>query len=85
MRKHQFVKVDCLCKKKATQFVCNYCGVVEYRSKDEVTRMSKMQAKCDHANAPEADPQEQFKSMLGGNFNCLSPDYETYNQEKARS
>lgn len=83
MRKHQFVKVKCDCLKRATNFKCKYCGVLEYKSVREIQTLSRDAAQCDHPGAPVAPPAETFKGMLGGTFDCLAPDYETFNEHGA--
>jgi len=84
VRKHQFVKTDCNCTRKATHFECKFCGTREYRSAHELTRLTRAQAECESRNAPDAPPKEAFKAALGGTFDCLSPDFETYNQGTGR-
>jgi hypothetical protein len=86
MRKHQFVKVKCECFKRATNFKCKYCGALEYKSVQEMRRLNKSQAECDHPEAPLVQAQDVFKGLIGGTFDCLAPDFETYAQsEKADS
>ncbi len=82
MKKHQYVKEDCNCSRRATYFRCKYCGEVEYKSQREVQRLNSTQAKCSSPDAPEAPPQEVFKGMLGGCFDCLASDFSTYSVKK---
>lgn len=84
MRKHQFVKKDCACTRQATHFECKYCGTPEYRSAHELMRLTKVQAQCDHPDAPLAQPGEKFKAAMGGYFNCLATDYESYCKTSGR-
>lgn len=78
MRKHQFVKADCNCPRRATYFTCRHCGDVEYGSREEIRRLSAHQATCTSPDAPEASPAETFKSRMGGTFDCLAPDWDTW-------
>ncbi|MBG0775216.1 MAG: hypothetical protein H0S85_02115 [Desulfovibrionaceae bacterium] len=78
MRKHQFVKTDCECLKRATRFVCKHCGVMEYRSARELKALSAVQAACDHPDAPAVPPREAMRARFGGTIDCLAPDWETY-------
>ena len=43
--------------------------------------MNKEQATCTSPDAPDVPPQDAFKGMLGGTFDCLAPDYETYQRD----
>lgn len=81
MRKHQFVKVNCNCLRRATHFKCKHCGTMEYKSQAEVQALPLTQAECDSPAAPNPTAQEKFKSMLGGAFDCLAMDFESYAQE----
>lgn len=76
IRIHQFVKVDCHCTRKATHFKCKYCGFMEYRSIDEMRRMVLALATCTHQDAPGVRPDEYFRGMFGGTFDCLAPDFD---------
>ncbi len=78
MRKHQYTKEDCNCSRKATYFRCKFCNEVEYKSMGEIRRLNSTQANCESPQAPEVPPQEVFKGMLGGTFDCLAPDFETF-------
>ena len=78
MKKHQFVKTDCNCPRRATYFTCKHCGVVEYCGKQEIQSLDMHRAACTGKDAPEATPSETFKSRLGGTIDCLAPDYETW-------
>lgn len=78
MRKHQFVKEDCNCVRKASYFRCKHCGAMEYKSLREIRALGSVQASCSCLEAPQVPPQEVFKGLMGGTFDCLSPDYETY-------
>lgn len=81
MRKHQFIKSDCNCPRRATYFTCRHCGAVEYGGKDEIRRLPAHQATCTSSEAPEAAPAEVFKSRIGGTFDCLAPDWDTWAQD----
>lgn len=74
MRKHQFVKEDCKCVKRATNWICKFCGTREYKSLPEIRRLPPHQAECEHPDAPQVSPDERFKSFLGGTFDCLGPE-----------
>lgn len=82
MKKHQFVKTDCNCPKRATFFTCKHCGTVEFCGFDEVQHLDMYRATCLGDGAPEATPAEAFKSKMGGTVNCLAPDYETWQYEQ---
>lgn len=82
MKKHQFVKTDCDCTRRATRFVCKHCGTYDYKSPKEIRKMSLVQAECSHPDAPDIPPAEKFKCHMGGTVDCLAPDYETYMQGK---
>jgi hypothetical protein len=84
MRKHQFVKDDCNCTRNATYFRCKFCGDVEYKSPQELRRVNHIQATCSSPDAPEVPPHEAFLGQIGGTFNCLAPDFETYMQNKEK-
>lgn len=73
MRKHEYIKENCGCAKRATAYVCRFCGSRIHRSEREVRALSKLEAWCEHPDAPLASAQESFKSMLGGTFDCLAP------------
>ena len=81
MRKHQFVKENCQCSRKATYFRCKFCNSLEYKSPREVKILNSTQAACSSPDAPAVPPHEVFKGLLGGTFDCLAPDYETYQQK----
>ncbi len=72
MRKHQYVKEDCNCSRKATYYRCKFCGELEYKSPRELQRLNSTQASCSSPNAPEVPAHESFKGMLGGTFDCLA-------------
>lgn len=72
MRKHQFVKKDCKCARRATNWVCRLCGAPEYGSVQEMHRLVAARARCEHPDAPLASPEERFKGLLGGTFDCLA-------------
>ncbi len=74
MRKHEFIKEDCKCFRKATYYVCKHCKTRIYRSRNEVSRLPRNEAMCFSPDAPLADPQESFKGFLGGTFDCTSKD-----------
>lgn len=78
MRKHQFVKTNCNCLRNATYLKCKFCGAMEYCGPDEVRELTVEQAECSSSLAPEVSKVDLFKSKLGGTFDCLSPDYETF-------
>ena len=78
MRKHQFVKEDCNCTRRATYFRCKCCGTMEYSSPKYLRVLNSAQAACSSPDAPEVPPVEVFRGMLGGTFDCLAPDFETY-------
>ena len=81
MQKHQFVKEDCNCSRKATYFRCKFCGDMEFKSSQELRFLNSAQAACSSPNAPTVPAHEVFKGLLGGTFDCLAPDYETYQQK----
>ena len=81
MRKHQFVKDDCRCSRNATYFRCKFCREVEYKSPRELQRLNNTQATCFSPDAPEVPKKDVFMGLIGGTFDCLAPDYETYMQE----
>ena len=85
MKKHQFVKIKCDCKHRATNFVCKHCGVMEFCSPDEVKTLDMYRALCTGAGAPEASPVETFKAKMGGTFDCLASDFETWENDQASS
>jgi hypothetical protein len=85
MKKHQFVKSDCNCPRRATFFKCKHCGSLEYCGIEEVRHLDAYRATCTHADAPEASPAESFKSKMGGTIDCLAPDYETWDKEQQAS
>lgn len=74
MRKHQFIKQDCNCTKRATIWVCKFCETKEYRGLQEIRRLPPHQAECSHEDAPQVSPDERFKGLLGGTFDCLAPE-----------
>lgn len=74
LRKHQFIKEDCNCGKRATIWICKHCGTREYRSMQEIRRLHSHQAECTHPDAPPVPPDERFKGFLGGTFDCLAPE-----------
>lgn len=78
MKKHQFVKADCNCQRRATFFTCKYCGTIEHCSSEEIRALDAYRATCTDHNAPDAPPAEVFKSKMGGGLDCLAPDYETW-------
>jgi len=78
MKKHQFVKEDCNCSRRATYFRCKFCQSMEYKSPQEIRALNSAQATCPSPNALAVPAQEAFKGLLGGTFDCLAPDYETY-------
>ncbi|MDR0827000.1 MAG: hypothetical protein LBN33_03855 [Desulfovibrio sp.] len=80
MKKHQFVKTNCNCLRNATYFVCKYCGSIEYCAKHEIEALPLDMALCSSEEALEVPALDAFKGKLGGTFNCLSPDYETFKQ-----
>ena len=82
MKKHQCVKSDCNCVRRATYFKCKHCGTIEYCSQREIQTLDAHRATCTDPAAPEAPPTEKFKSMMGGTFDCLAPDFETWEQEQ---
>lgn len=51
---------------------------MEYKSKAEIQTLHINQAECKSPNAPAPSPQEKFKAILGGTFDCLAPDFEDY-------
>lgn len=81
MKKHQFIKADCNCPRRATYFTCRHCGVMEYCGKQEIQSLDMHRAACTSGEAPEATPSEMFKSRLGGTFDCLAPDYDVWNKD----
>ena len=78
MRKHQFVKEDCNCSRKATYFRCKFCHSLEYKSQRELQVLNSTQAACPSPDAPSVPPKKAFMGLLGGTFDCLAPDFETY-------
>ncbi|MDL2207587.1 hypothetical protein LJB82_02565 [Desulfovibrio sp. OttesenSCG-928-M16] len=78
MKKHQFVKHDCNCPRRATYFVCKHCGEVEHGSPEDMRCMDAYHATCISAEAPNALPGEVFKSKMGGYIDCLAPDYASW-------
>lgn len=80
MRKHQFVKTDCNCLRKATYLKCKHCGAMEYGSPQEVRMFSLEQATCSSPEAPEVPKVEVFKCKMGATLDCLAPDYETWSK-----
>ncbi len=82
VKKHQFVKADCACARRASVYTCKYCGTMEYSSLEELRQMQGMKAVCPGEGAPEALPMEVFKERMGGAFDCLAPDYATWTQGK---
>lgn len=85
MRKHQFVKVDCQCMRRATHLKCKHCGAMEYRSLDEARRMTVGQAECPAPEAPEVPAQERFRAVMGGAIDCLAPDHASYAQHASQA
>lgn len=71
------MKVDCNCTRRASNYVCKYCGVPEYASPAELRRLSQSRANCEHPDAPSPSPEERFKGLLGGCYDCLAPEAET--------
>jgi len=80
MKKHQYVKKDCNCRHRATKFVCKHCGAVEQCSYDEIRNLDSYRALCTGDDAPAAPPAEAFKAKIGGGFDCLAPDFETWSE-----
>jgi len=58
---------------------------MEYKSQHELRALNAEQAKCPSPNAPAVPPHMAFKGMLGGTFDCLAPDYETYQRDNPTS
>lgn len=85
MKKHQFVKSDCNCMRKATYFTCKHCGTVEYCGLEEIRTLDAYRAACTGEGAPEATPAEAFKSKMGGGVDCLAPDYETWERDRKKN
>jgi hypothetical protein len=83
MKKHQFVKAKCDCKHRATNFVCKHCGAREYCSYDEIRNLDTYRALCTGADAPSASPSEAFKAKMGGGFDCLAPDFDSWETDGA--
>lgn len=77
MRKHCFQKRDCNCTRKATEFVCKYCGEVVYAGQFELRKMSKRLATCPSGQAPEIPPAEHMRAFTRGGYDCLDPTGET--------
>lgn len=75
MRKHQYVKNDCQCERRATYFTCRHCGAVEYAAPDELRHLDTLRATCTSPEAPLVPPTEKFSASLGGTFDCLAPDW----------
>ena len=48
---------------------------------DEVRQMSALRATCTGEGAPEVSPVEKFKGSVGGVFDCLAPDFETWERD----
>jgi hypothetical protein len=71
MRKHCFQKRDCNCTRKATEYVCKYCGEVVYAGQFEVRKMPKRKASCPSELAPEAQPGEHLRAFATGGYDCL--------------
>ena len=84
MRKHQYVKVDCHCKSRATYFKCKHCDSIVYKSEREIRILTRADAECHSPAAPMASAQEKFKSLLGNPIDCLAPDFKTYMDDKKR-
>ncbi len=82
MKKHQFVKTDCNCAQRATYFTCKFCGTVEYCSQREIRALDALRAVCTSLEAPDVPPVEKFRTAMGGTFDCLAPDFETWEAEK---
>lgn len=78
MRRHEYVKTDCKCTKRATRMVCKHCGLLEYKSPQELRRLAKDDAACTDPRAPQVPAKEAFKGMMGARFDCLAADWETY-------
>ncbi len=74
MRKHQFVKKNCACGKRATAFVCRFCGAMEYASPAELRELDALRATCTSSDAPFAPPAETMAAAMGGFFDCLAPE-----------
>jgi hypothetical protein len=84
MKKHQFVKTDCDCQRRATRYVCKHCGTYEYKSSGEIRKLSLVQAECTHPEAPAIPAAEKFRSRMGGAVDCLAPDYDTYMKDRGQ-
>lgn len=82
MKKHQFVKQDCNCLKRATYFTCKHCGTIEYCGIDEIRTLPGNRAACSSQMAPDVPHAESFKCKLGGTLDCLAPDYATWDKER---
>jgi hypothetical protein len=82
LRKHQFVKTDCNCLRKATYLTCKFCGTVEYCGLKEARSLVRELAECPSPNAPELPSVEFFKVRMGATVNCLAPDYATWQQDQ---
>lgn len=76
MRKHLFVKADCACGKRATYFVCRFCGAVEYASPVELRELDALRALCTAPDAPLVPPVEKMAAAMGGAFCCLASEEE---------
>ena len=74
MRKHQFVKADCNCDKRATYYTCAHCGGMEFAGQAEIETLDVFRATCSSPQAPMVSPTEKFKGGMGGTFNCLAPE-----------
>ena len=74
MRKHFFQKRDCNCSRKATEFVCKFCGEVVYAGQFELRKMPKRPATCPSENAPEIPPAEHMRAFTRGGYDCLAPE-----------
>ncbi len=82
MKKHQFVKVDCNCARRATNFRCKHCGVMEYCGAREIQALDSHRASCGSPDAPDIPPAEKFRAMMGGAIDCLAPDFETWERDR---
>ncbi len=71
MKKHCYRKKDCNCTKKATEFICRYCGDIIYSGQYEVTKLPKNKAICPSPDAPEIASSESFQAFLKGGYDCL--------------
>jgi hypothetical protein len=82
MKKHQYVKVKCDCTHRATNFVCKYCDAMEHGSYDEIRNLDVYRALCTGADAPLSSPVEMFKAKMGGGFDCLAPDFDSWEKKE---